>query len=299
MARSRKVLFIINKFSGGGYKPSVEGKIITLCGKLNIECAIEFTQRRGHASELAKAATENDFDSVFAVGGDGTVNEVAQGLVFTKTPMGIIPKGSGNGLARHLGIPMNFLQSLSLLESTNIISMDTFSVNGKLSVNVSGIGFDGHVAGLFGKDGKRGFLSYSKLVLKEFKSFTEFDSCMLINGKEMSRKAFMISMANSSQFGNNAKVAPHASVCDQLIDLAIIKKISFVNSLAFGYQMFTGKLDRSHWVEIKRVKDVKLKLPNPVAYHIDGEGMAPTNEFQIHVQPSSLQMLIPQTMSKF
>jgi YegS/Rv2252/BmrU family lipid kinase len=298
MAESRKVLFIINKFSGGGYKPSVEGKIIALCGRLNIECSIEFTQGRGHASELAKEASEKGFDTVFAVGGDGTVNEVAQGLVYTNTPMGIIPKGSGNGLARHLGIPMGFLNSLSLIESTKVILMDTFLVNGKLSVNVSGIGFDGHVASMFGKDGKRGFLSYSKLVLKEFKSFKEFDSSVFIDGEEFDRKAFMISMANSSQFGNNAKVAPQASVCDQLIDVSIIKKISFLESVGFGYQMFTGQLDRSPFVEIKQTQHLQLKLAQPVAYHIDGEGMKPTKDFTISMQAASLRMVIPQRKKK-
>jgi YegS/Rv2252/BmrU family lipid kinase len=294
MSESKKVFFIINKFSGGGYKPSVEGKIITVCGKLNIECAIEFTQGRGHASELAREASQKGFDTVFAVGGDGTVNEVAQGLVHTNTPMSIIPKGSGNGLARHLGIPMNFIRSLSMIKSTNVISMDTFLVNNKLSVNVSGIGFDGHVASMFGKDGKRGFIGYSKLVLNEFKSFREFDSHFTINGDEYPRKAFMISLANSSQFGNNARVAPHASVCDHLIDVSIIKKISFLESIGFGYQMFTGQLHHSRLVEIKQAKSLHLKLARPMAYHIDGEGMSPSKEFQITIQPSSLRMVIPQ-----
>ncbi len=294
MVENKRVFFIINKFSGGGYSPLVEGKIITQCSKQNIECTIEFTQGRGHASELAKEASEKGFDMVFAVGGDGTVNEVAKGLVHTNTPMGIIPNGSGNGLARHLGIPMNFTKSLSLLYSTKVILMDTFLVNNKLSVNVSGIGFDGHVASMFGKDGKRGFLSYSKLVLKEYKNFKEFDSSIVINGEELDRKAFIISMANSSQFGNNAKVAPHASVCDNLIDVSIIKKVSVLSSLGFGYQMFTGQLERSPFVEIKQVKNLILNLKHPISYHIDGEGMPPTNEFQIKILPSSLHMVIPQ-----
>jgi diacylglycerol kinase family enzyme len=172
--------------------------------------------------------------------------------------------------------------------------MDTFLVNNKLSVNVSGIGFDGHVASMFGKDGKRGFIGYSKLVLNEFKSFREFDSHFTINGDEYPRKAFMISLANSSQFGNNARVAPHASVCDHLIDVSIIKKISFLESIGFGYQMFTGQLHHSRLVEIKQAKSLHLKLARPMAYHIDGEGMSPSKEFQITIQPSSLRMVIPQ-----
>ncbi len=209
--------------------------------------------------------------------------------------MGILPKGSGNGLARHLGVPMGFAHSLSLLTSTNVISMDTILVNNRLSVNVSGIGFDGHVASMFGKDGKRGFIGYSKLVLQEFMSFNEFDSHVSINGKEFNRKAFIISLANSAQFGNNAKVAPQASVCDQLIDVSIIRKFSLLESVSFGYKMFTGQLDRSPLVEIAQGQTIHLKLAHPMAYHIDGEGMNPAREFMIELQPSSLRMIIPQS----
>src|SRR5262249_10876570 len=151
-----------------GYRPDVEGRIIEACEKLNIESIIEFTQSRGHATELAQRAVAEKLDFAFAVGGDGTVNEVAQGLVGSPVAMGILPKGSGNGLARHLGLPMTFKKSLDIIASHREQLIDTLWVNGKLSVNVSGIGFDGHVAGLFANKAKRGLVGYAKLVLKEF-----------------------------------------------------------------------------------------------------------------------------------
>jgi diacylglycerol kinase (ATP) len=293
MPDNKKILFIINKFSGGGFSPSLEGRIIDFCVKANVECTIEFTQARGHATELAKKAVEeNQFNAVFAVGGDGTVNEVAQGLVGSQTIMGILPKGSGNGLARHLGLPMNFIKSLELIASNNIISMDTFLVNGMLSVNVSGVGFDGHVASMFGKNGKRGFVGYSKLVLKEFLSFKEFQFTVDLDGKKFEKESFIVALANSSQFGNNARVAPQASVCDQLIDVCFVKKVPFYRAIGFGYNMFSGQLNKSSFVEIVKAKTVIMDFSQPMSFHIDGEAHLPAQRLEVQMQPASLRMLL-------
>lgn len=293
MSENKKVLFIINKFSGGGFSSSLEGRIIDACAQAKIECSIEFTQARGHATELARqASAEKQFQVVFAVGGDGTVNEVAQGLVHTSTVMGILPKGSGNGLARHLGIPMDFKKSLALIQSNRTIAMDTFLVNGMLSVNVSGVGFDGHIAGLFGKDGKRGFIGYSKLVMKEFSSFPEFAIEVELDGKKINRESFIVALANSSQFGNNARVAPQASVTDQLIDVSFIRKIPIHQALGFGYSMFTGGLHKSRLVDIVQAKHVRLQFQKPMAFHIDGEAHAAAQSYEVKIQPASLQMAV-------
>lgn len=299
MDESKKVLFIINKFSGGGYQPNVEGRIITYCSDLGLEPSIQFTQGRGHATELAReAAATKGYKTVFAVGGDGTVNEVAQGIVHTDQVMGIIPKGSGNGLARHLGIPMNFIKSLAYINSQTIIAADTFRVNEKLSVNVSGIGFDGHIAGLFGRNGKRGLIGYSKLVLKEFFSYQDFSADVLIDNKAFHKKAFIIAFANSSQFGNNARVAPYASVCDGLLDISFIRKVPIAQAIGFANKMFTGQLESSAFVEIEKGKKISLSFPHPMPYHIDGEGMEPTQDFRIEIHPASLRMLVPKSARK-
>jgi YegS/Rv2252/BmrU family lipid kinase len=297
MSENNKVFFIINKYSGAGYRPDVEGRIITACGQLNLECVIEFTQERGHATELARHAVEQNFRTVFAVGGDGTVNEVAQGMVNTGVTMGILPKGSGNGLARHICVPMNFRKSLATLSSRQTITMDTVLVNGRLSVNVAGIGFDGHVAGLFGKNGKRGLVGYSWLVVKEFLSFGEFPLDMEVDGQRFQRSTFILAFANSSQFGNNAKVAPHASVCDQRVDVCLIKKVPLTQAIGFAQKMFNGTMDRSAFVEIIQAKKIELQFDRPMPYHIDGEAMEPQARFSIEVQPKSLRMLVPEGMN--
>ncbi len=295
MNENSKVFFIINKYSGAGFRADLEGQIVSHCEALNLECTIEFTKEQGHAKELAINASSLGFTKVFAVGGDGTVNEVAQGLVNSKTSMGIIPKGSGNGLARHLQIPMSIKKSLSLLSSKKTILMDTLIVNGKLSVNIAGIGFDGHVAGLFGKNGKRGLIGYLKLVTKEFFGFQEFEVEMMADEKVLKRNVFILALANSSQFGNNATISPFASVCDELIDVCFIKKVSLFQSIGFANKLFTGKINTSSLVEIIKAKKVSIRFPRLMPYHIDGEPMEPESVFEIALQAASLRMIVPES----
>ena len=293
--KNKQVLFIINKYSGTGYKPAVEGRLVTFCQQAGIEAHLEFTQGRGHATGLAaQAAQSKQFDVVFAVGGDGTVNEVAKGLVNTHQVMGIIPKGSGNGLARHLGIPLEFKKCLSYITSLHVISMDSFTINNHLSINVSGIGFDGHVAGLFGKNGNRGLTNYTKLVLQEFIKYPEFTGEIIVDGSKVEECAFVVAFANSSQFGNNARIAPHASVCDGELDISFVRKVSFIQALGFAYKMFTGNLNKSGFVKIIKGREITLRFSKPMAFHIDGEAMIPANEFEVKINPASIRLLIPE-----
>jgi diacylglycerol kinase (ATP) len=291
--QNKKLFFIINKFSGTGYQDAIEGRIIDACAAQNCECTIEFTRQRGHATELAQRAVAEKFDMAFAVGGDGTVNEVAQGLIGSQVAMAILPKGSGNGLARHLGVPMKFGSALGLINANEVINMDTMLINGKLSVNVSGIGFDGHVAGMFGQNGKRGLAGYTKLVLKEFLSYKEFEADVVLDGTPLRMNSFIIALANSSQFGNNAVVAPLASVCDELIDVCFIRKVPFSRVIGFAAKMFSGQLDKSSLVEIRKGRNITIRFSKAVAFHIDGEAQEPSATFNIRIEPGKLRMAVP------
>lgn len=294
MNEGNKVLFIVNKFSGSGYRPEVEGRIIEGCEKNDVECTIEFTRSRGHATELASQAVhEKKISTVVAVGGDGTVNEVAKGLLHSSVTMGIIPKGSGNGLARHLRIPMTVAGAVQNLFTSQVIAMDTFLLNKKISLNVSGIGFDGHIANLFGKEKKRGLKGYVKHTFNEFFRFREFEASITMNDKTFKRKAFIIAVANSSQYGNNARIAPAASVCDQLLHISILKKVPPYR-LDFIYSFFAGKVDRSAFCETLETNSMTIRVDHPVAFHIDGEPCGESNVFEIELLPSSLKMLVPQ-----
>ena len=172
--------------------------------------------------------------------------------------------------------------------------MDTFRMNGKLSLNVSGIGFDGHVANLFAKDKKRGLQGYTKLALNEFLQFKEFEAEVETEAHTLKRKAFVIAIANSSQYGNNARIAPAASVCDQLLHINILKKVPPYR-LDFIYSFFYGKIDKSPFCEVFETNKMTIRLNKPMAFHIDGEPCGSSDLFTIELLPYSLKMMAPQS----
>lgn len=288
----KKVFFIVNKFSGTGFKAEMEEAFHQTCSGQGWEFGLAYTEGPGHATTLASEALASGFRKIVAVGGDGTVNEVAQTLVHSPAAMGIIPKGSGNGLARHLGIPLNVTQALDCLFTSEVIPIDTFRLNGKLSLNVSGIGFDGYIAQLFGLEKQRGFQGYTKLVLNEFMKFPEFDAEIVVDGRTFSKKVFVIAVANSSQYGNNATIAPGASVCDGLLNISIIRKFPAYR-LDFIYSFFSGTIDQSAYCETLQVRDVTMRLKEPMSFHIDGEPAGKADHFTIGTIPASLNMLAP------
>jgi YegS/Rv2252/BmrU family lipid kinase len=288
----KKVLFIVNKYAGTGYQPAVEGRIIDACERADAECTIEFTRAPGHAVELAGQAPQQGFDFVVAVGGDGTINEVARGALKANIPMGLIPRGSGNGLSRHLGIPLGVADAAQSLFQSTIVPMDAFTVNGKLSLNVSGIGFDGHIANLFGGTSKRGLAGYARLTMQEFFAFREFEAEIEIAGKRNTVNAFIIAIANSSQYGNNARIAPRASVTDGLLHINTMKKVP-VYRLDFIYNMFAGDVGKTSFCDVQEAPSLVIRTSKPVAYHVDGEPSGHNTEFKIEVLPGAIQILAP------
>jgi len=275
-----------------GYQTAIEGRILDTCEKNDTKCSIEYTQRRGHAISLANEASKNGFDYVVAVGGDGTINEVARGLLNSDTPMGILPRGSGNGLARHLGISVTLTDAIDNLFHHKVMKIDTLSINDKLSLNVSGIGFDGHVANLFANKKIRGLVGYVRITVKEYFQFPEFEAEVSVDNKTVVRKSFIIAVANSSQYGNNIKIAPLASVRDGILHLTIMKKIPLYR---FDYilSFLKGSFTNSKMFEILKGKEVKIKTSQAVPYHIDGEPCGLNDSFNIQLRPASLSVLVP------
>lgn len=226
------------------------------------------------------------------MGGDGTVNEVARGMLHSEVPMAILPKGSGNGLARHLRIPMNLNGALRSLFNSDAVDIDTFTMNDKVSLNVSGIGFDGHVANLFGQEKKRGLQGYVKHTFREFFRFKEFEATIIVDGKKMNRKAFVIAIANSSQYGNNARIAPLASVRDELLHINILRKVPPYR-FDFMVDFFRGEVHQSKYSEVIEAKNISIEIASPVSFHIDGEPGGASSHFDIRIRPASLRMLVP------
>ena len=297
MSVGKKILFVVNKYAGLGYPSDLESSIRTACERSSASCAIEFTQRKGHAIELAKEAHARGFDQVIAVGGDGTINEVARGLIQSGTPMGIVPGGSGNGLARHLGIPLKISDAVNQIFDSKILPIDVFRVNGKLSLNVSGIGFDGHITNLFGVKSTRGLIGYVMLTVQEFLKFKEFKTEIVMNGQSYYRDAFIIAIANSSQYGNNARIAPNASVCDGLLHINIVKRVPLFR-LDFIYSFFAGDLATSSFCEFMEAPSLKIRTTKPIDYHVDGEPCGLHDTFDVELIPAALQVLVPANNSK-
>jgi len=288
----KKILFVVNKYAGIGYASDLERTIKSACQKNNATCSIEFTQRKGHAIDLAKEAHLNGFSQVIAVGGDGTINEVARGLIQSGIPMGIVPRGSGNGLARHLGIPLKITDAVDQIFDSKTLPIDVFRVNGKLSLNVSGIGFDGHITNLFGVKSTRGLIGYVMLTVQEFLKFKEFETEIVMNGKSIKRDAFIIAIANSSQYGNNARIAPAASVCDGLLHINVVKRVPLFR-LDFLYSFFSGRLAKSSFCEFMEAPSLKIRTTKPIDYHVDGEPCGLNDTFYIELVPAALHVLVP------
>lgn len=271
MNLKKKIFLIVNEFAGHRKGAKAVETVIPVLHKNNCRVEFVYTDSPGHATELASKASSDGFDMVVAVGGDGTVNEVALGLIGTSTPMGIIPVGSGNGLARELGISMNMRKaSHTLIEGTNI-QIDVCRINNQRFLCTSGIGFDAQIADLMDKASSRGFFRYIQLVIRESIIYKPLKMKMNINGKAIEQEVFLVTFANASQFGNNAYIAPAASMTDGLIDVVVVKPFSKLWLPVFGIGLFAGIIPKLPFVDCYKTSQIKLELADTSIFHFDGE----------------------------
>ena len=285
-----ETLFIVNPISGTGKQRKISSVLQKTLDYNQFAPTVVMTERAGHATELSRAAV-GKYEFVIAVGGDGTVNEVAKGLAGSNVTMGIIPVGSGNGLARHLNLPMNMTEAVKTLNKRLSLKMDTVRINNELSVNVSGVGFDAHVAHKFAKNGKRGPIPYVKIAATEFQQYKTQAYQLVIDGKAIYRNAFLIALANSSQFGNNAFISPEAKVDDGLIDVCIMSDFPKVEAPALATRLMNRTLHRSKFMEIIRTPELEIDTNHPIVCHIDGEPMVFEDRLHISLWPASLNIL--------
>jgi diacylglycerol kinase (ATP) len=283
----RSALFIINPISGGKKKDGIPRLIEKY---LDGEATIIFTNSVSHANEVA-AEGINHYDVIVAVGGDGTVNEVASALVGSNAVLGIIPCGSGNGLARFLKIPMDVKKSIECLNTGNVVSIDSAEANGKPFFNIAGMGFDAHISQVFANGKKRGFITYLKSTLQEILKYKAQTYHVEIDGSVYEREAFMLGFANSSQYGNNAHVSPEASAVDGLIDVCFIKPFPLYRFPELAIRAFTKMGHKSRFVEIIRGKHIIIKRDHPGPMHLDGEPMTGDAIVEINVLPHSLKII--------
>ncbi len=287
-----KVLFIVNPFSGVGRKKAIEGYLNRLLDSSRFDHRIEYTQHPHHATQLSEQALNDGFGVIVAVGGDGTVNEVARPLVGSDAILGLIPSGSGNGLARHLRIPMFADRAIQVINKMNVKRIDTVEANDQFFLSIAGVGFDAFVAKKFARQRRRGFFKYAQIAIREYFGYRPQEFRLVVDGQKIRRKALFISLANSDQFGYNTRIAPQARIDDGMIDICIMKKIPWWKTVFFAPLLFLKQIDRSPFVEIIRAREVDLKQENKYI-NLDGESVKMSKRLHIKVVPQSLNVLVP------
>ena len=282
-----RIRFVINPISGTGKQKGIEEYI----AKYIENSKIIYTEKAGDATSISKEAAKENIDAVVAVGGDGTVNECLKGLVNTNTALGVIPCGSGNGFAYHIGMHRTAEKAIIQLKNAKIETIDSCTVNGAPFVNVSGIGFDAHISNLFSYLKVRGFINYVKIILKEL-SYKPQEYTLQYEGLDRKVKAYMISFANASQYGNDFRIAPNAQINNGLLDFVIVKAFPKWKIPFFLLKLSRGKTHLSKYVEIIQSKHMKISANNTLL-HLDGEPYKASNPVKINVLPKSLKILIP------
>ena len=288
----KRILFIVNPISGTGKKDAALRSVEKYLDTERFYYEIRPTTHAGHAAEMADAAARSGIDIVAAVGGDGTVNEVARSLVHTPTALAIIPCGSGNGLARHLQIPMQPARAVRIINRATIHSLDYGRINGRPFFCTCGVGFDAFVSLKFAAAGRRGPLSYVENTVREGLTYRPETYKIQIDGNEKLHEAFLIACANASQYGNNAFIAPHASMKDGLMDVIIISPFALFEAPQIALGLFNKRLaDNSH-VEALQARHIRITRPTEGAAHCDGDPFMTGRTIEVELIRNSFNVVV-------
>lgn len=288
-----RILFIINPKSGIGKQRKVEDAIEKYLDKERFEYEINYTKYAHHATALTLAGVLKGFDTVVAVGGDGSINNCVKGLVSTGVTLGIIPAGSGNGLARCLKIPLSIEEAIKVINKGRRLEVDTIKVNDTVYASIAGIGFDALIAEEFSKTQTRGFQPYFNLVLQHYPFYQPKEYLLEIDGKEIRTNALFISFANSKQFGFNTEIAPKAELDDGLIDVVIVKKPPLPMVPWTAQLLFFKNFDRSMYVTSYQTNKVRVRNKGTIGANIDGEYVIFQDDLEFSIIPHSLNIIIP------
>lgn len=279
------MLFIVNPISGNGKISHISSRLKDAGYK------VVFTEYPGHAELLASHASEQ---TVVAVGGDGTVNEVARGIVGSAKRLGIIPCGSGDGLALHLGISRRFESAMKTLRAGVSHPIDAGMIDGRLFFSVCGVGFDAVVSEKFAKSGHRGLLSYIEQGMKVWRKFTPDTYMITVDGKTWENDAALITVGNSSQWGNGARITPLADISDGLLDVTVADMFTTLEMPALACLLMTGHLDRSSRIHCYRGKQIRISRKFEGPAHADGDWFEAGTEINIKVIPQALNVIVPE-----
>lgn len=285
-----KIIFIVNPVSGSTSKAPIPKLIKEHVDHSLLDVEIVFTDYAGQGTEIASEAVKLGIKRIIAVGGDGTINEIARVLKDTSSILGIVPAGSGNGLARHMRIPIDIRKAISLLNKPNFRTIDAGEINGTHFFCTSGVGFDAHIGNVFASRTHRGLQGYIVSTLKEFISYKPESYKLEIDGKEYLREAFLITFANAAQYGNNAYISPNASIEDGLLDICILKPFPKMMTTSLGYRLFAKTMHLTEYMEIIQAKEVKVYRTKEGVAHADGEPLNLGKELIVKVSPKCLKI---------
>jgi YegS/Rv2252/BmrU family lipid kinase len=288
----KRVVFIMNPISGTQNKAGIPELIESTLDHEKFSYELLMTEHAGHASELAHEAMERGVDIVVAIGGDGTVNEVARAIVHSQTALGIIPCGSGNGLARHLMIPMNIKRAIGIINRDEIHELDYGLINGHPFFCTCGMGFDAFVSQKFAEAGKRGPITYVENVLREGLKY-EPETYEIQDEQGLTRaKAFLISCANASQYGNNAYIAPQASMSDGLLDVIIMEPFDVIEAPQISIEMFNKTLDKNSKIKTFRCQKLHIHRKQSGVIHFDGDPVMTDADVDIELKPKGIRVVV-------
>ena len=290
-----KIRFIINPKSGKD-TAHLQDKISYLKTVFS-QAEVVLTQAPGHATELAREAAAHNFGVVIAVGGDGTLNETAAGVLHTLTAVGVIPNGSGNGFARGIGMPTSFKSAVQSLRRPFLSPCDIGRANGKLFLNVAGVGLEAHIAWQFmqhGKTGARGKWPYFKLAAQTIFSYRPLPFEMETDGKNSFLCPLTLAFANGRQYGSNFQIAPQADWTDGALDMVAVQDLPKWKLALALPSFFTGKQPPFEATQTTRVKHVRLMREGNFPFHTDGEPHQATDQLEITTESGALKILLPE-----
>ena len=289
---NKRIVFIMNPISGTSNKAGIPELIANTLDTSLFDYEIKYTEHAGHAFELASEAKNEGADIVAAIGGDGTVNEVARAIVHSKTALGIVPCGSGNGLARHLMLPMQLKKSIEIINHCEIHELDYGIINGHPFFCTCGMGFDAFVSMKFAEAGKRGPITYAENILKEGLKYKPETYEIEDESGTMRYKAFLISCANASQYGNNAYIAPQASMSDGLMDVIIMEPFDVIEAPQISIDMFNKTLDKNSKIKTFRTKKLHIHRKEPGLIHYDGDPIMEGEDIEVEIKAKGIKIIV-------
>jgi len=287
-------LFIINPISGTAQKENIPDLIYNTLNVERSKIKIVLTRYAGHGREIAAEAVQHKIPYIISVGGDGTMNEIASSLLYTESCLGIIPMGSGNGLARHLQIPLNVSKAIDMLNNFSITTIDSGNINDKPFFCTAGIGLDAQVSKVFDELPTRGLKTYTKAFIKKVRSYKGDElNIRFKDGAEIHGTFLLTTFANSNQYGNNAFIAPDASLTDKRLNLVLLKPVSAIKAIEKIYKLFSKKLHLDQDVKHHLFDTIEIKRNMTGPAHIDGDPVMLEKTIVVSCVPHSLRILTP------